>query len=106
MGELFEARVGFNESAFRAVNEKMRGTGGDPIAFRCECARLGCTELLKLTPQQYEAVRAHPRRYFVTPGHALPDVEAVVERHGHYDVIEKRGAGGDVAERTDPRRDA
>lgn len=106
MDELFEERVGFNEAAFRAVNEKMRAGAGEAIAFRCECARMGCTDVLPLTPRQYEAVRAHPHRFFITPGHELPDVEEVVERHEGYDVIEKLGGGADAAERTDPRRDA
>jgi hypothetical protein len=103
VGDLFKQRAGFNEATFREINEDIEEHSGDHIAFRCECARLGCNQLLELSRTQYEAVRAHPRRFVVLPGHELPEAEDVVERQDEYLVVEKRDAAGTVAERTDPR---
>jgi hypothetical protein len=104
-----QRRIARNEAVFRRVNEALRtgrwpdaGTAGD--AFRCECARLGCTRLIELTAAEYERIRAHPRRFLVAPGHELPEAENVVERGEGYIVVEKRGAAATVAEATDPRR--
>jgi len=70
----------------------------------CECSDTGCTAHLSMSPAEYEAVRADPRRFVVLPGHeAGPDVERVVERHEEYLVVEKRGDAARRAEETDPR---
>jgi hypothetical protein len=108
LSESFERRVGFNEATFRSINECIeQGDGGpfDPklVGFRCECARLGCTTILELPCADYEAVRAHPRRFLIAPGHDVPETEEVVERRVSYDVIEKFGEAGRVAAATDPR---
>ena len=108
MDEGLQQRLANNEATFRDVNEALErghwpGEDRTPIAFRCECARLGCTRLLELTPREYERVRAHPRRFLVAIGHDLPEVETVVETHDNYVVVEKREAAGRTAEATDPR---
>jgi hypothetical protein len=108
LSESFERRVGFNEATFRLINECIeQGDGGllEPklVGFRCECARLGCTTILELPCADYEAVRAHPRRFLIAPGHDVPETEEVVDRRGSYDVIEKFGEAGRVAAATDPR---
>jgi hypothetical protein len=108
MDELTQQRIGFNEAALRAVNEAVeagRGLRGadDLLAFVCECARLGCNQLLSLTVAEYEAVRRDPRRFVIVDGHELPETEDVVERHERYSVVEKRAAGAEVAEERDPR---
>jgi hypothetical protein len=100
-------RIARNEAIFRDVNEALkRGRWpGDQssIAFRCECARLGCSRLIELDPDEYEHVRANPKRFVVAAGHELPAAETVVENHGGYVVVEKLGEAGLVAESTDPR---
>jgi hypothetical protein len=108
MSDEVERRLAANEDMFRDVNDGIaRGQWpGDPeapIGFRCECARLGCNVLVALTLPQYEAVRANPRRFVIISGHELPEVEALIERHGEYAVVEKAGAAGEEAERQDPR---
>jgi hypothetical protein len=90
------------------VNESIErgrwpGEEDAPAAFRCECGRLGCNELLELTVREYERVRANPRRFLVAVGHQLPDAEDVVETSESYLVVEKRGEAGEVAEATNPR---
>jgi hypothetical protein len=71
----------------------------------CECADDGCAERIELTHNEYEAVRANPRRFFVLPSsdHVVDGVETVVERGERYWVVEKRGVAGDLAARVDPR---
>lgn len=93
---------------FRDVNEGIErgqwpGEEAKPVGFRCECARLGCNLLLKLTLAEYEHVRSNPRRFVVVEGHELPTVEDVVERRPGYVVVEKFDEAGEQAERNGPR---
>ena len=100
-----ERRVGLNEATFREINESVRSDPpGGPLSFRCECGRLGCNRLVALDRDAYEAVRRNPRRFFMIPGHEIPEYERVVERHDGYWVVEKHDDAAEVAERTDPRR--
>ncbi|HUB73539.1 MAG TPA: hypothetical protein VL979_05840 [Solirubrobacteraceae bacterium] len=99
--------VAGTESVFRDVNEAIErgqwpGEQGAQ-AFRCECARGGCTAMLELTAAEYERVRAHPRRFVLAPGHEDPAVEDVIERHAHYVLVHKRGQAGELAQASDPR---
>lgn len=96
-----------NEATFRKVNEGMEA-GQDPaglLTFLCECGRLGCNKLIALTRDEYEHVRADPRRFALVDGHEMPEVEEVVGRHERYIIVEKRGdPEAEVVEHTDPRR--
>jgi hypothetical protein len=100
-------RVAMNEATFRKVNEGMKDgqDGSDLLSFVCECGRLHCTRILQLTREEYEGVRANPRRFAIVEGHELLEVEEVVERHDRYFVVEKTGAPeAEIVEHTDPRR--
>lgn len=102
-----QRRIAKNESIFREVNEAIE-SGHWPgerskIAFRCECAELGCSRLIELSQAEYEAVRAHPRWFIVAHDHERPEAEVVVEDHEDYFVVEKRNEAGRVAEAADPR---
>jgi hypothetical protein len=99
-----EEHVGFSEALFRKVNEGIEAGSDTRLAFACECGRLGCNQLIELSRADYEAVRAHPRRFCLLASHELLEVERVVERHDDYVVVEKVGEAGVIAERTDPRR--
>ena len=103
-------RIGRNEAVFRDVNERIEagqwpGEPDKPVAFRCECASLGCNMLIELTPSAYERVRADSRHFVLVPGHEIAGVEPVVEREAEYVVVEKEAQAGRVAEATDPRDD-
>lgn len=110
MGER-EDRIARNEALFRSVNERVRDLVGgltsesDPgqIAFVCECGAGECTSSVELTIREYEHVRADPATFFVVPGHEIPEVEAVVERHGAYNVVRKHDHEAQIAIDTDPR---
>ena len=70
----------------------------------CECCDESCDETSALTLEEYERVRADANRFAVLPGHEVAEVEQVVEATDRYVVVAKLGAGGQVAERLDPRR--
>ncbi|HZU39619.1 MAG TPA: hypothetical protein VE992_01135 [Solirubrobacteraceae bacterium] len=100
--------AGASESLYRDINEAIErgqwpGEAGN-VSFRCECARLRCTQIVRLTVEEYEAVREHSRRFIVAPGHEEPAVESVVERREGYLVVEKRDEAARLAELNDPRR--
>ena len=100
-------RVAVNEATFRRVNEGME-VGQDPaglLTFVCECGRMGCSRLIQLTREEYESVRANPRRFAILDGHEILEAEAIVERHDRYLVVEKAGdPEAEIVEYTDPRR--
>ena len=103
-----QRRAAANEATIRDVNEGIErgqwpGEEDSPVGFRCECARLGCNQLVELTVREYEGIRANPRRFVVVPGHEYPDVETVVEARRGYIIVEKLDQAGEVAEEHDPR---
>lgn len=96
------------EALFRETNEAIeRGLWaadpGEAVRFRCECSDMDCHTIVNLTLPEYERIRDSPRRFVVATGHESPELEDVVERHGDYLIVEKRGAPGAEAERLDPR---
>jgi hypothetical protein len=100
-----------NESAFRGVNERLEEKAEElelrdgPTPFLCECEDEGCTDVLLLERAQYEEVRAHPKRFVVTPGHQA-ESDQVVSGDGDFAVIEKHGEEGELVARQDPRSTA
>jgi hypothetical protein len=107
-----EIRAAWNQSMFRAINERL--TREDPLGelagshvISCECADLSCVQTLAISAARYEQVRKEPRHFAVLPGHVLPDVERVVAEHETYVVVEKFGEAGEMAEvadEADPER--
>ena len=103
-----QRRAAANEATIRDVKEGIErgqwpGEEETPVGFRCECARLGCNQLVELSVREYEEIRANPRRFVVVPGHEFPDVELVVEARRGYLIVEKQDQAAEVAERHDPR---
>jgi hypothetical protein len=108
----YKQRIAETEALFRAGNDRMiawqesrdAARRGERLTFFCECGRRHCGEQVRLTAEEYEAVRANAMRFIVAPGHELPDVEdVVVERHDRYLVVEKHEDVRDVVERMDLR---
>ncbi len=103
-----EERAARNEALFREVNEQVRAVSGEfgedasSVGFVCECSDDGCIEQLQVPLRVYETVRADSRRFLIAPGHESA-VEHVVDRHGAYLVVEKKGVAGRIAAQTDPR---
>jgi hypothetical protein len=105
-----ERRLAGKEAIFREVNERIQGAArghgedGHLYEYVCECSRTGCTELVSLTIDEYEGLRALPDRFALVAGHELPDIERIVAevRPGTL-AVEKLGAAAEEALRHDPR---
>jgi hypothetical protein len=98
-----QQRLAMNEALFREVNQRIReisdSFGQDDAThdFLCECSDPNCTKRVVLTRAEYEEVRSEPTRFVVAKGHAVPEIESVVERARDHVVVEKEGAAADVA---------
>ena len=103
-----EEQIALNESTFRDVNEAIESGRGEReglVPFVCECGRLRCTAVVELTLAEYEGVRAGSRCFLVAPGHDA-SVERVISEDARFTVVAKPdGPLGDIAERTDPRKE-
>jgi hypothetical protein len=113
-GTTIAERVARNQATFRDANERIEQAAdgmvdlADPLPFICECARRNCTELTRLTREEYEGVRKDARQFFVARGHEICEVDGVVvatmvDRRERYTVLRKVGEAGQVAEDLDPR---
>jgi hypothetical protein len=101
-----ERQAARNEDFFRTSNEiELEDSQSDrrPPDFICECSRPGCVERIRITPEEYEHVRARGTQFVLDPLHVDPLVEVIVDRHEDYVVVEKIGAAGDESQRLDPR---
>jgi len=101
------ARLAKNETIFRAGNESIEKAAGgrvEKVPYLCECGEKSCLARVALTPAEYEAVRAHPARFFVVPGHEdITAGETVVAEHDRFTVVEKQGAEAEIVARRDKR---
>ena len=107
---LMEERIARNNSTFRDANEHISAAAGaygieSPIPFICECADARCSEIVRLTREQYEEVRADSRHFLKIPGHqdATPGATAVVAERDGYVIVEKLGRAGEIVEALDER---
>ena len=95
-------RIAYNEAWSRSLNERRAQAAtirADLHAgFRCECWDGNCAERIRLSENQWRAVRAEPNRFAVAPGHVAENFEAVITAHPDFWMIEKFGEAGTVAE--------
>ena len=107
--EMRRERAARNQSLFREVNERIASLSRRfeaelmPTSYICECLDTACTALLELPFGEYERLRAQGR-FFVLPGHEDPAVEVVVQATDRYLVVEKIGAGVEIADALNPRK--
>lgn len=94
-------RIAHNESAARELNERF-GLG----SFVCECGDIDCRQVLRMPIEVYDSIRADARRFFVLPGHEIPEAEEVVIRRENFFVVRKRDEVAHVVEERDPRNPA
>ena len=97
-----------NEALFRAANERMADWEEQHAEeahelYYCECADRECRDKVELSWQEYEAVRSRSDRFFVRPGHEIPEVESVIDQFEGYLVIQKNPEVADIAKATDRR---
>ena len=103
-----EERLAQNEVFFRTVNEgieqqAIRFGGDDDYEFICECASRCCLDRVSLTLREYEHIRAEGTRFVVVPGHENVGARARRRDRASYNVVEKDGPAGIVADLSDPR---
>jgi hypothetical protein len=103
-----DEQIALNEATFRDVNEAIEAGRREReglVPFVCECGKLGCTAVVELTLREYEDVRADSRRFLVVPGHETAFEEARRQDSRYSIVIKPEGPLGEIADRTDPRRE-
>ena len=99
---LSEERAARNEAVFRAANDRIAERraalpavdGRTP--FLCECEDERCTELVLLTSEEYELVRADAVRFVVACGHPTHGSEDGLSGDGWVSV-RKTGRGAEIA---------
>jgi hypothetical protein len=91
-----QARLGRNESVFRAVNDEIEALNQafasvDEVEFGivCECGDMSCAEQIQIQSAEYARVRTDPTLFFLVPGHEDLTVEGVAEAHQDYVVVKK-----------------
>jgi hypothetical protein len=104
-----EERFARNEAIFRSGNERMaeweeRHREEEVEEYLCECADTECRKKVPLAKGDYERVRSDSMHFVVAPGHEIPDVETVIEKHETWLMIRKNPDVRPVVEATDPRR--
>jgi hypothetical protein len=106
-------KLAMNQSAFRTANERVEGKAAQHrfetrqrAPFICECADPNCREIVMLSLEDYEQIRAHPTWFLLVAGHEDPEAahERIVDAESGYSVVEKVGAAGAEAARLDERR--
>jgi hypothetical protein len=98
-------RIAKNEAIFRAVNEVLRDPEDGQLEVTCECGDRECEQILLVPVQVYERTRSDSARFIVVPGHAMPDVEDLIEHTDSYDIVRKHEDAAQIAEELDPRGD-
>ena len=102
-------RAARNEVLLRDYNERIEAHHkwvDPPFAeWVCECADENCSEPVRLSIEEYEAVRAEPTHFLVVPSdeHVSPPVERVVRREERYWIVEKVGVAAEISDELDPR---
>ena len=105
-------KLAINQSAFRSANERLRRAadshrfrGEDRVPFLCECADENCREIVMLTIEDYEHIRAHPTWFLLVAGHEDESAthERIVDAEQGYAVVEKIGTAGEEAARLHER---
>ena len=105
---------------FRRANEGLRADFGgyqvprdEFVPFLCECGDRTCTQVIRLSLDEYEAVRDDPNAFAIVPGHNDRETEVVVDDADHdgameendrYAVVCKRESVRDITEPSAPRR--
>lgn len=82
-----------NQRLFRQVNERIHdvletlGDDGGPGEFVCECGRIDCATMMRLTQAEYETARVGGERFIVVPGHEQPGLDRVYARNEGFFVV-------------------
>ena len=106
MSQHVQRTIAERQLAFRAQNERIFASADavpilGPIPFVCECADPACTEIVRMSDDEYDTITQHPRRFFNITGHEAASVEAgaeeIVSVVGELTVVCKIGVAGEIA---------
>ena len=110
LDSLHERRFAANQTVFRRSNERLsrRLDAFAPklVPYVCECGDDSCEVLVSLLPAEYEHVRSNSAWFLIALDHEILSggSERIVETHERrYQVAEKSGAAGALAEALDTR---
>ncbi len=109
LGSLRERRFAANQTVFRRLNERLSRQLGafapGPVQYICECGDDSCGGLISLLAAEYEHVRSSSAWFLIALDHEILSggSERIAETHERYQVAEKSGAAGALAEAMDPR---
>src|SRR3954471_17648769 len=103
MDEGHKTRLALNEATYRKVDEAMRADGPENvITVVCECARLGCNALIRLSRAEYGRVRSNARRSRSCPVTTSPGSRTSSSATTATRTFEKHPDVDDVVKPTDP----
>ena len=106
---LSERRFAANQTVFRRSNERLsRRLGASApkfVPYVCECGDDSCEDLVSLLPSEYEHVRSNAAWFLIALDHEILSggSERIAETHDRYQVAEKSGAAGALAQALDTR---
>jgi hypothetical protein len=104
-------KIAHNNASFRAANDginesaiEQRFDRDQLIPFICECSDPHCTQIVRLTSDEYAHVRSSARWFVHAVGHeeAVAGAVAPVGRYSRYVLVEKTHRAGEVAESLAP----
>ena len=107
MDDATAEKLAQNNSTFRVANDWIEGAAidhdldpGEPMPFICECSDGRCTQIVRLTLEEYAHVRSNGRWFAHAIGHeeTVDGAVVVAERHRRFVVVEKINRAGEVAE--------
>lgn len=105
-------KVARNEAVLREANERIAGTAKELgmtdeglLPFICECADTSCTQILQLTTDEYQQVRASPTTFINARGHEVNALGwgRVVDEFDRYSIVAKLGDAAEVVQELDAR---
>jgi hypothetical protein len=89
---LSEQRALENELRFRKANEEIDERRqeleiGGRTPYICECEDERCTELIRLTVDEYDEIRSEPMHFLIATGH--PTRGKPVQERSAYSIVAK-----------------
>ena len=107
MDDVTAEKIARTNSTFRDANEGIKISAieqdfdrEEPIPFICECSDTRCTEIIRVTLEEYARVRSNGRWFAHARGHeeTLEGAICAVERNPRFVLVEKINHAGEVAE--------
>jgi len=104
---LRERHFAANQTVFRRSNERLslqrKDVSAGPRGYVCECGDDSCSDLVSLAPGEYEHIRSSSTWFLIARDHEIlaSGAERIVETHELYQIAEKSGRAGALAEAMD-----